>query len=226
MSNRSLPFPSPSMLLRAYAAGVFPMAESAEGKGLLWFNPPVRALIPLDHRFHIPRRLTRTLRQAPYKITVDRAFQDVMKGCAEPRKGREKTWINSEILRLYTSLYYCGNAHSIEAWNGHELVGGLYGVSMGGAFYGESMFSRKTDASKIALVHLVCLLRYCGYKVLDTQFQTSHLERFGTFEVVRSIYLSMLETAIKSHVKPFSRYPDWPQLLGDVLSLQPMTQIS
>lgn len=202
------------------------MAESAHSKELLWFNPPVRALIPLDDRFHIPRRLIRRLKNSPYRISVDRAFQDVMKGCAEPSEGREKTWINSEILRLYTSLYYCGNAHSIEVWEGRDLIGGLYGISTGGAFFGESMFSRKTDASKIALVHLVGLLRHCRYKILDTQFQTPHLERFGTFEIVRSTYLSMLETAIKTHVKSFSRYPDWHQLLNDVLSLHPVTQIS
>lgn len=206
------------MLLHAYAAGIFPMAENAHAKKLYWFDPPVRALIPLDENFHVPRRLVRTLRQAPYRITVNRAFLDVMRGCAEPREGREKTWINSEIFRLYTSLYYCGNAHSIEAWEGRDLVGGLYGVSIGGAFIGESMFSRKKDASKIALVHLVSLLRHSGYKLLDTQFQTQHLERFGTFEVLRSIYLSMLEASIKTQVKTFPRYPDWGQLLKDVLS--------
>lgn len=149
-----------------------------------------------------------------------------MKGCAEPRTGRERTWINSEILRLYTSLYYRGNAHSIEVWENRELVGGLYGVSMGGAFFGESMFARKRDASKIALVYLIGLLRHYGYKLLDTQFQTPHLERFGTFEVIRSIYLSMLDDAIKMRVKPFSLYPHWDQLLADVLSLQAVTQIS
>jgi leucyl/phenylalanyl-tRNA---protein transferase len=214
------------MLLRAYAAGIFPMAENAEAQELHWFDPPVRALIPLDSQFHIPRRLARTLRQAPYQVTVNRAFQDVMEGCAEPHEGRKKTWINSEILRLYTALYYRGNAHSIEIWENRELVGGLYGVSLGGAFFGESMFSRKKDASKIALVHLVGLLRQYGYKLLDTQFQTSHLERFGTFEIVRSIYLSMLGEAMNTRVKPFSHYPDWDQLVADVLSLQPVTQIS
>ena len=214
------------MLLRAYAVGIFPMAESAEAIELHWFDPPVRALIPLDNHFHIPRRLARTLRQAPYQVTLNRAFQDVMHGCAEASIGRKNTWINSEIIRLYTSLYYRGNAHSIEVWDDKELIGGLYGVSLGGAFFGESMFSRKSDASKIALVHLVGLLRHHKFKILDTQFQTQHLERFGTFEIVRSIYLSMLDAAIKTRVKPFLHYPLWDQLLEDVLSLQPMTQIS
>jgi leucyl/phenylalanyl-tRNA--protein transferase len=214
------------MLLRAYAVGIFPMAESAESKELHWFDPPVRALIPLDTRFHIPRRLARTLRQAPYHVTIDRAFRDVMDGCAEPCEGRERTWINEDIIRLYTSLYYRGNAHSIEIWKDKKLVGGLYGVSMGAAFFGESMFARERDASKIALVHLVALLRNYEYKLLDTQFQTSHLERFGTFEIVRSIYLAMLDDALKTYVNPFSRYPDWDQLVEDVLSLHPVTQIS
>jgi leucyl/phenylalanyl-tRNA--protein transferase len=206
--------------------GIFPMAESAAAKGLHWFDPPVRALIPLDERFHVPRRLVRTLKHNPYRVTINRAFVEVMKGCAEPRDGRETTWINSEILNLYTSLFYRGHAHSIEVWDGWKLVGGLYGVSLGAAFFGESMFSRERDASKIALVHLVGILRGYGFKVLDTQFQTSHLERFGTFEIVRSIYLSMLREAIASRVKPFSSFPDWPHLLEDVLSLQPVTQMS
>ena len=214
------------MLLRAYAAGIFPMADSAESRELRWFDPPVRALIPLDNQFHVPRRLARTLRQKPYRVTLDNAFMDVMKGCAEPNKGRETTWINRGILDLYSSLHYRGNAHSIEVWDGRDLVGGLYGVSLGSAFFGESMFSRKTDASKIALVHLVSLLRHYGYTVLDTQFQTSHLERFGTFEVIRSIYLSMLDTAMNTQAKAFARQPDWDHLVGEILSLQPVTQIS
>lgn len=202
------------------------MADSAQATDLRWFDPPVRALIPLDDYFHVPRRLIRTLRQTPYRVTLNRAFQDVMKGCAEPRNGRETTWINDDILRLYATLHYCGNAHSIEVWEGEQLVGGLYGVSLGSAFFGESMFSRKTDSSKIALVHLVALLRHYGYTLLDTQFQTSHLKHFGTFEVVRSIYLSMLDEAQKTQVPAFPHDPDWPHLLAGILSKQPVTHIS
>lgn len=226
MSNRTLPSLTPSLLLRAYAAGIFPMAQDAEAKELHWFDPPVRAVVPLDEGFHIPRRLVRTLKKAPYRVTIDRAFAEVMKGCAAPSKGREKTWINSEILKLYTALYYQGNAHSIEVWQGRELVGGLYGVSLGAAFFGESMFSRQDDASKIALVHLVGLLRHHGYLLLDTQFQTSHLERFGTYEIVRSIYHSMLQTALETETKPFPFYQDLAGVLEDVFSRQPVTQIS
>lgn len=214
------------MLIQAYAQGIFPMAESAQATRLHWFDPPVRALLPLDARFHVSHRLVRTLRHTPFKVTINRAFQEVVRGCAEPKKGREKTWINAEILSLYTALYYRGNAHSIEVWNGSELVGGLYGVSLGSAFFGESMFSRERDASKIALVHLVALLRAYDYKLLDTQFQTTHLEGFGAFEVVRSIYLSFLKDAINTRAKIFPCYPNWDHLVGDVLSLQPMTQIS
>lgn len=226
MSSRSLPFLTPSLLLRAYGAGLFPMAESAEATELHWFDPPVRALIPLNEHFHVSRRLGRTLRQAPYEITINRAFQDVIKGCAEPGKGREKTWINNEILNLYTSLYYQGNAHSIEVWNEKKLVGGLYGVSLGAAFFGESMFSREKDTSKIALVHLVGLLKHHGYTLLDSQFQTSHLSQFGTFEVVRSIYHSWLAEAIKTTPRHFPHYPDWASLLDAVFSSQPVTQRS
>ena len=226
MSTPAYPFPTPEMLLRAYAAGIFPMAESAESSDLRWFDPPVRALIPLDSRFHVPRRLVRILRRNPYRVTLNHAFQDVMQGCAEPQQGRETTWINQEILRLYTTLHQRGHAHAIEVWAGEELVGGLYGVSLGSAFFGESMFSRKKDASKIALVHLVSVLRHCGYTLLDTQFQTPHLARFGTFEVERAAYLAMLETGAGMQAKAFPRDPDWDHLLAGILSLQPVTQIS
>lgn len=195
------------------------MAESATAKELHWFDPPVRALMPLDERFHVPRRLARTLRANPFKVTINRSFQEVVKGCAEPCEGREQTWINLEIFKLYSSLFFRGNAHSIEVWNGTDLVGGLYGVSLGAAFFGESMFSRQTDASKVALVHLVGLLRNYGYKLLDTQFQTPHLARFGAFETARSAYLSMLDAAIKLHTRPFEAYPDWSKIMEDAIAL-------
>ncbi len=212
--------------MRAYTLGIFPMAENADAKDLHWFDPPIRALLPLDQRFHVPHRLVRTLKKAPYKITLNRAFRDVMRGCAEPREGRPDTWINAELIKLYTSLHYCGNAHSIEIWKDKKLVGGLYGVAIGGAFFGESMFSRERDASKIALVCLVGLLRKHNFTLLDTQFQTPHLERFGAFEVARQAYQRMLADAIKVRTLPFPHYPPWNALLGDVLSLQPITQIS
>ena len=226
VSSRSYPFPTPEMLLCAYAAGIFPMAESAGSLDLRWFDPPVRALIPLDNRFHVPRSLVRTLRRNPYRVTLNRNFQGVMAGCAEPQQGRETTWINREILRLYTTLHQRGHAHALEVWDGDKLVGGLYGVSLGSAFFGESMFSRKKDASKIALVHLVGLLRRYGYTLLDTQFQTPHLARFGTFEVERAAYHAMLEAVVKTPAEALPRDPDWDHLLAGILSLQPVTQIS
>ena len=226
MSDRNAYSLTPDMLLRAYAAGIFPMAESAKSTELRWYDPPIRALIPLDEHFHVPRRLARTLRKNPYQVTLNRAFEEVMRNCAAPAKDRETTWINDEIIRLYTALHRRGHAHSIEAWQDETLVGGLYGVSLGSAFFGESMFSRRTDASKIALAHLVALLRHCRYALLDTQFLTAHLERFGAFEIARSAYHLMLEAAVKRKADPFPAAPDWDHLLEGVLSLQPVTQIS
>jgi leucyl/phenylalanyl-tRNA--protein transferase len=226
MSSRTLYHLTADMLLQAYAKGIFPMAESAESRELNWYDPPVRALIPLDERFHVARSLARTLRQKPYHVTLNKAFQGVMQGCAEPREGRETTWINREIMRLYTTLHHRGHAHSIEVWDEKNLVGGLYGVSLGSVFFGESMFSRKTDTSKIALVHLVALLKTSGYTLLDTQFQTSHLQRFGTFEIARSAYQLMLQSAVKNKATAFPKGPEWDQLVAGVLSLQPISHKS
>ncbi len=212
MSNR-LHILTPDVLLRAYAMGIFPMAESADARELNWYDPPIRALIPLDERFHIPHRLARTIRKQPYQVTLNKNFAETMRGCAAPAAGRETTWINTDIVRLYTTLHRRGHAHSIEVWDGKELIGGLYGVSMGRAFFGESMFSRKTDASKIALVHLVALLRRYDYRLLDTQFQTPHLERFGTFEVTRANYQHMLADALQHKAAPFPLEPDWPNIV-------------
>ncbi len=208
MSNRSPPYLTPDMLLRAYAAGIFPMAESADSPDIHWYDPPVRALIPLDERFHIPSRLGRVLRRRPYKITLNMAFGDVMQGCAAPLPGRETTWINREIIALYASLHHQGHAHSIEVWENEALVGGLYGVSLGAAFFGESMFSRADDASKIALAHLVGLLRQHHYTLLDTQFQTPHLSRFGTFEITRSAYHLLLASALEKKPNNFPAATD------------------
>ena len=199
MSNRSYRI-TPDILLRAYAAGIFPMAESAEAHELHWFDPPVRAIIPLDNSFHVPRRLIRTIRQRPYKITLDTVFLEVVKGCAASVEGRETTWINRAIIDLYIALHRRGHAHSIEVWDGGELVGGLYGVSLGSAFFGESMFSKKSNASKIALVYLVAILRACDFTLLDTQFQTEHLARFGTIELTRANYHHLLAEALPRQV--------------------------
>lgn len=186
---------SPELLLRAYAAGLFPMAESAEDPDLFWIDPDPRGVLPLD-RFHLPRRLRRTLRTGQYEVRVDSAFEAVMRGCAEPTEMRPKTWINDEILRLYGALYDQGYAHSVEAWREGELVGGLYGVALRGVFFGESMFSRATDASKVALVHLVARLVKGGFRLLDTQFVTDHLRRFGAVEIPRADYHRQLERAL------------------------------
>jgi len=183
------------VLLKAYACGIFPMAESADDPGLYWIEPDERGVIPLE-RFHLPRRLARTVRANRFEIRVDHDFEGVIEGCAAPAPGRTKTWINARIRALYGQLFERGNAHTVEAWRDGRLVGGLYGVSLGGAFFGESMFSREPDASKVALVHLVARLRAGGYDLLDTQFVTEHLARFGTIEIDRSDYRKRLARAI------------------------------
>ncbi|MDA8869791.1 leucyl/phenylalanyl-tRNA--protein transferase [Rhizobiaceae bacterium] len=183
------------MLLNAYASGVFPMAESAEDPELFWVRPEMRGVLPLDG-FHIPRRLQRTVRNAPYRLSVDTAFERVVDACAAPDAGREGTWINDDIRRLYGELHDMGFAHSVEAWDGERLVGGLYGVALGAAFFGESMFSRATDASKLALVELVKLLNEGGFVLLDTQFNTNHLAQFGVIDIPREDYEAILADAI------------------------------
>lgn len=189
------------------------MADSATSKELRWFDPPVRAIIPLDNRFHVSGRLKRTIKRRPFTIKLDTYFEDVMRACASPRPGHPETWINDEIIRLYTELHRFGHAHSIEAWDNDKLVGGLYGVSLGTAFCGESMFSRATDASKIALVYLVTLMRQCGFTLLDTQFQTDHLARFGTVEITRDAYHHLLADALQKEAKLEKPINDaWHQL--------------
>ena len=186
---------TPDLVLHAYAQGIFPMAERREDKTLFWVSPEQRGIIPLD-MFHVPNRLARTVRSDRFSVTSDLAFVDVMKACAAPAPGREESWINAEILRLYTALHASGHAHSIEAWRDGRLAGGLYGVTLGAAFFGESMFSRETDASKVALVHLVARLIDGGFVLLDTQFITQHLLQFGTIEIPRADYLARLRDAI------------------------------
>jgi leucyl/phenylalanyl-tRNA--protein transferase len=187
---------TPEILLRAYAGGLFPMAERRDDPALYWVSPERRGIIPLDH-FHVPRRLARTIRQGRFTVTADRAFAQVMRACAAPAEGRSESWINDEILRLYTALHADGHAHSIECWQEGELAGGLYGVRLGGAFFGESMFSRVRDASKVALAALVDGLKRGGFTLLDTQFLTAHLARFGALEVPRARYLALLQEAIR-----------------------------
>lgn len=179
----------PEILLEAYAQGVFPMAEDGE---ILWFSPERRGLIPLDDRFHIPHGLAKSLKRQPFEVRWNTAFREVMLGCAS----REETWIDEVILDSYCALHAAGHAHSVECWDAEGLQGGLYGVALPGVFFGESMFSRKTDASKIALVALVGRLRETGFSVLDTQWMTEHLKQFGGYELPRKAYLAALQKAL------------------------------
>lgn len=192
---------TPEVLLGAYAEGVFPMAEDRHDPTLYWFDPEFRGVLPLE-TFHCPRRLKKTVRSGLYKVTFDTAFRDVIRSCAMPARGRRSTWINDRIVELYTTLYEWGFAHSMECWKDGALVGGLYGVALGRAFFGESMFSRQRDASKVALVHLAARLNYGGYELLDTQFITDHLQQFGAIEITRAEYKSRLQVAIQSAVVP------------------------
>jgi leucyl/phenylalanyl-tRNA--protein transferase len=207
----SAPELTPELLLRAYAIGIFPMAEAADDPDLFWVDPERRGILPLE-AFHIPKRLRRTVRQARYEIRIDSAFDEVMRGCAEPHPDRPTTWINEKILSLYGELFRLGHAHSVETWEKDVLVGGLYGVSLGATFFGESMFSRAPDASKVALVHLVARLRVGGYKLCDTQFVTRHLAQFGAIEIPRAAYRRRLAAALRGEAH-------FPRTLpGDVLT--------
>ena len=183
-------------LLACYRRGVFPMGDARDDPNLFLVDPDLRGILPLDG-FHIPKRLKRRVRQEPYRVTADTAFTRVMEMCAESADGRETTWINSTILNLYSTLHREGHAHSVECWENGQLVGGLYGVALGGAFFGESMFSRATDASKIALVHLVARLLEGGFVLLDAQFHNPHLEQFGLIEIPRSDFKRRLKAALE-----------------------------
>lgn len=191
-----MPDLTPDMLLRAYSIGVFPMAEDRDDPELVWVDPRMRGIIPMS-KFHVPRRLRRTVRNDTFEVTFDRDFAGVIEGCAEATEGRPRTWINSRIVDLYTSLHFKGHGHSVECWQDGDLVGGLYGISLKGVFFGESMFSRATDASKVALVHLAAKLSVGGYAFIDTQFITKHLSRFGAIEVPRNEYRGLLAAALK-----------------------------
>ncbi|MEM7030810.1 MAG: leucyl/phenylalanyl-tRNA--protein transferase [Chloroflexota bacterium] len=184
----------PNHLLNAYCQGVFPMAD--DDGTIYWYDPDPRAILPLDY-FHIPRRLARTVKSGQFEVKFDTAFRRVMELCAAPRPGHDATWISDDIINVYTELHEAGFAHSVETWQGDRLVGGLYGVSICGLFAGESMFSRQRDASKVALVHLVAHLRVQGFTLLDTQFNTPHLSRFGVIEIPRNDYKMRLDGALR-----------------------------
>lgn len=190
-----MPDLTPDMLLRAYEVGVFPMAEDRNDPELFWVDPRVRGIIPLD-KFHVPRSLRRTVRRGAFQVTYDQEFEAVIEGCAEATGERPRTWINDNIIDLYCTLHRMGHAHCVECRRDGQLVGGLYGVSLGAAFFGESMFSREPDASKVALVHLAMRLRKGGFLLLDTQFVTEHLRQFGAIELDREHYRSRLAKAI------------------------------
>ena len=187
---------TPQVLLKAYACGIFPMAESADDPALYWIEPQQRGLLPLD-RLHIPQRLRRTLRQDHFEIRVDSDFQAVIAGCAAAKTGRNTTWINGRIRQLYGELFARGHCHTVESWLDGKLVGGLYGVQLQSAFFGESMFSTARDASKIALLHLVARLIHGDFLLLDTQFVTEHLRQFGAREVERGEFQGLLEVALQ-----------------------------
>jgi len=212
---------SPDLLLKAYMIGVFPMSEGRDDPSIFWVDPDNRGILPLE-RFHIPKSLAKTVRKDVFEVRVDTAFRETMLGCAATSERRRDTWINGPILDLYTRLFDMRCAHSVECWQDGDLVGGLYGVSIGGAFFGESMFTRVTDASKVALVHLVARMRAGGFTLLDTQFTTEHLERFGATLVPRESYLQKLADALE-------RRGDWgalPYRCDGASVLQSMTQTS
>jgi leucyl/phenylalanyl-tRNA--protein transferase len=196
-SRRKSPGITPEILLRAYSIGLFPMAESADDPEIFWVEPELRGVIPLAD-FHISKSLAKTIRRKPFDIRFNHDFDAVISACAAETSGRPSTWINGTIRQLYSTLHRIGHAHSVEAWEGDTLVGGLYGVSLGAAFFGESMFSRRTDASKICLVHLVERLREKEFRLLDTQFTTEHLKTFGAIDVPKDEYAVMLDNAMDS----------------------------
>lgn len=198
-SPRTMKLIPPEVLLGAYARGVFPMAHEGE---ILWFSPERRGLLPLDGGFHVPHGLKRALKRNPFEMRWNTAFREVMLACA----AREETWIDETIIGSYVELHRLGHAHSVECWDDEGLQGGLYGVELPGVFFGESMFSRKTDASKIALVALVDRLRERGFRLLDTQWMTDHLRQFGGYELTRSQYHAELAAALRHHA------PDGPDL--------------
>lgn len=215
----------PEALLACYARGVFPMAEAQDDPRVFLIEPDQRGVLPLD-RFHIPARLRRTVRSEPFEVRVDTAFAAVLEACAAPAPGREDTWINTPIRRLYIELHQRGFAHSVECWRDEALMGGLYGVTLGGAFFGESMFSRARDASKVALVHLVARLKRGGWTLLDAQFLTRHLSQFGAIETPQTAYLRMLPAALNTRPDKAALHDPLSGPAAVAYALQPTTQAS
>ncbi|MCC6914199.1 MAG: leucyl/phenylalanyl-tRNA--protein transferase [Rhodospirillaceae bacterium] len=219
---------TPELVLKAYAYGVFPMAKSREDTEVFWVQPKLRGVIPLD-QFHVSRSLRKTLRRGVFRVTANADFAGVLEGCAESAEGRIDTWINNHIMDLFIQLHEAGLAHSIETWLDDEdgtphLAGGLYGLAMGAAFFGESMFSRATDASKVALTHLAAILKKGGFTLLDTQFITDHLKTFGAIEIPQKDYLIQLSAALARR-GDFGAPVSQPELEALLLS-QRSTQIS
>lgn len=216
--RRTPPEVTPDLVLRAYRIGIFPMAERRDADRLYWLDPEMRGVQPLD-RFHLGRRLARSVLSGEYRVTCNEAFDGVLEGCAAPGRDRPETWINTDIFRLFAALHRMGHAHSVETWAGDTLVGGLYGVALGGAFFGESMFSRARDASKVALVHLVARLRLSGFVLLDTQFVTEHLAQFGAVEIPRAEYRRRLSHALGVPAE-FVAAPDPVLLCAEIAALR------
>jgi leucyl/phenylalanyl-tRNA--protein transferase len=203
-SNLSIEI-TPQVLLKAYGCGIFPMAESADDPTLYWIEPEKRGVIPL-HSVHVPKRLARVIRQGRFEVRIDSDYHGVMDGCAASRTGRRTTWINRRIRELYAELFREGYCHTVETWRDGKLVGGLYGVALGRAFFGESMFSYETDASKVALVYLIARLNAGGFTLLDTQFVTDHLKQFGAVEISRAAFHRQLDAALQGRGE-FGRLP-------------------
>jgi leucyl/phenylalanyl-tRNA---protein transferase len=226
-----MPALTPDLLLCAYASGLFPMANDRDDPTIHWIDPKRRGVLPL-HRFHEPRSLRRTIRRGLFEVRVDRAFAQVIEACAEARPERPRTWLNDELIALYCALHRRGYAHSVEAWADGRLVGGVYGVSLGAAFFGESMFTRARDASKVALAALVERLRAGGYRLLDTQFVTDHLRRFGAIEIARERYRRELQRALATTAVFYSDAgavvsgTPWTPSVGAAGSAQSITQMS
>ncbi|NVJ70529.1 MAG: leucyl/phenylalanyl-tRNA--protein transferase [Alphaproteobacteria bacterium] len=213
---------TPDLLLQAYASGVFPMADSREDTELFWVDPEERGIIPLE-TFHVSKSLAKLIRQEKFTVTTDTAFRDVMRACARPARGRDTTWISERIEDLYTDLHKRGFAHSVECWQDGELVGGLYGVTLAGAYFGESMFHTVRDASKVALAYLVARLKAGRFVLLDTQFITDHLKQFGAIEIPRDEYQQRLREAFAVHSANFEQMDQ--SVSGDTV-LQLITQTS
>ncbi|MGH6900583.1 MAG: leucyl/phenylalanyl-tRNA--protein transferase [Geminicoccaceae bacterium] len=226
-----MPALTPDLLLCAYASGLFPMANDRNDPTIHWIDPKRRGVLPL-HRFHQPRSLRKTIRRGVFEVRVDRAFVQVIEACAEVRPERPRTWLNDELIALYCALHRRGYAHSVEAWTDGRLVGGVYGVSLGAAFFGESMFTRARDASKVALAALVGRLSSGGYRLLDTQFVTDHLRRFGAIEIARERYRRELQRALATSAIFYSDAgavvsgTPWTPSVGTIGSAQSITQMS